>query len=389
MTTAGAPLVAVRLPAGPAWLQTANDLWDRGAAVLPLPHAGPPPAIAALLETLRPSTLIDEEGMHALDGGEPVPEGTAAVITTSGSTGAPKGVVLSHAALEASAGASLRRLGATSDDRWLCCLPLHHVAGVQVLVRSRLLGVEPVVHARFDLDAVAAQRDVSMVALVPTMLRRLLDAGTDLSHLRCVLLGGGAPGPVLDDAQLAGVAVTTTYGMTETAGGCVYDGVPLDGAKVIVASDGRIVLRGPMVADGYHRRPDLTAEAFRDGWFCTQDLGRRTPDGRLEVVGRADDIIVTGGENVPAAWVVELLEGHPAVAEAAVIGREDPRWGQRIVAYVVAQGVPPTLPELRAFVAQRTSRHVAPRELVLVETIPRLSSGKVDRLALLSEPARP
>ena len=376
-------LVAVRLPAGGRWLDTVEQVWAAGDAVVPLPVDEPDTVVRDTLAAVRPSALIDEAGRHELAGGVPVAPGTAAVVITSGSTGAPKGAVLSWAALEASARSSLTRLGATGDDRWLACLPLHHIAGLQVVVRSRMLGRPPVVLERFSVDGVAGARDATMVALVPTMLRRLLDAGVDLSHLRLVLLGGAAPGPrLLDDAAADGIHVVTTYGMTETCGGCVYDGVPLDGVAVELDTDEHIRISGPVLFSGYRLRDDDTGAVLRDDWLTTADLGRIT-DGRLEVLGRADDVIITGGEKVPAEWLAGLLEQHPDVAEAAVTGRADPEWGQRVVAYVVPRpSRSPTLASLRAFIAERAPAFAAPREVVVVDELPRLPSGKIDRLRL-------
>lgn len=376
-------LVALRLPPGPAWVGAAKGVWAQGDALLPLAPADPPAIVEAALDALRPAALIDGTGTTALAGGMPVAPGTALVLATSGSTGTPKGAVLSHRALRASAASSLARLGVGDDDRWLCCLPLHHVAGLQVIVRSQLMGSDPVIHDAFSVEAVAAERDVTVVSLVPTMLRRLLDAGADLRHLRRILLGGAAPGAaLLTEARDAGLDVVTTYGMTETGGGCVYDGHPLDGVKVRLEDDGRICLRGPVLFDGYRLRDDLTTDVLREGWLRTEDLGQWAPDGRLEVLGRADDVIVTGGEKVHAEWLAHLLEGHPAVAEAAVLPRPDPRWGQRVVAFVVAADSAPALDDLRAFVRDRAPAHAAPAELVIVERLPRLATGKIDRIAL-------
>jgi O-succinylbenzoic acid--CoA ligase len=236
----------------------------------------------------------------------------------------------------------------------------------------------------FDVNAVAARLpDVTMVALVPTMLRRLLDAGVDLSALRCVLLGGADPGAaLLDDAREREVRVVTTYGMSETAGGCVYDGRPLSGVRVDVDTGGLIRLAGPMLFSGYRRDPQRTAAVLDDGWFATSDVGRLARGGRLEVLGRADDVIVTGGENVPAGVVAALLEEHPAVAEAAVVGVADQQWGRRVVAVVAPRDQAPSLEVLRDFVAARAPRHAAPRQLVLVGRLPRLDNGKIDRLAV-------
>jgi O-succinylbenzoic acid--CoA ligase len=292
-------------------------------------------------------------------------------------------VVLSHAALEASARATMARLGVEPGDRWLSCLPWHHIAGLQVLLRARLFDLPLTVHERFDVARVAAEPDVTLVSLVPTQLVRLLDAGADLSRFRAILLGGAAAWPeLLDRAREAGARVVTTYGMTETCGGCVYDGVPLDGVDVRVDDDGRVQLRGPMLMSGYRLRDDLTAEAIVGGWFQTSDLG--SWDGeRLVVHGRADDVIVTGGENVVATQVASVVAAHPGVADVAVTGVPDGEWGERVVAVVVAAGAtPPTLLELREWVAERASAAAAPRQLVVVPAIPRLASGKLDRRAV-------
>ena len=377
-------LVALRLPPGPAWMAAAGAIWAKGNAILPLAPADPAAVTEATLAALRPSVLVDDQGAHALADGMPVSSGTAVVLVTSGSTGTPKGVVLSTEALNTAARLSVERLGVVATDRWLCCLPLNHVAGLLVLLRAAVTGVAPVIHAGFSVEAVAAEQEVTLVSLVPTMLRRLLDAGADLRHIRRVVLGGAAPGSqVLDDARRAGVDVVTTYGMTETAGGCVYDGVPLDGVGVRLDGDGRISLAGPTLFDGYRLRDDLTAVSLDGGWFRTDDLGRWDEDGRLEVLGRSDDVIITGGENVHAGAVADLLQRHPSVAEAAVAGRPDPEWGARVVAFVVPRGAEPTLEELRAFVREHAPASAAPREVVIVDDLPRLSSGKVDRQALL------
>ena len=380
----GSRLVAVRLPPGAAWHDAVERIWADGDAVVPLPADAPDEVVRATVAAVRPGALVDTAGWTDLVDGVAVADGTAAVVITSGSTGAPKGAVLSWAALEASARASLVRLDGTSDDRWLVCLPLHHIAGLQVLIRSRMLGVAPIVLDRFSIDGVANARGATMIALVPTMLRRLLDAGVDLSHLRRVLLGGAAPGPrLLDDAREAGIDVVTTYGMTETCGGCVYDGIPLDGVNVEIDHDGHIRIAGPVLFDGYRLRDDETAQVLRGGQLTTADLGRIV-EGRLEVLGRADDVIITGGEKVAAEWLAGLLEQHPDVAEAAVTGRDDPEWGQRVVAFVVPRpSRTPTLSGLRTFVGQHAPAHAAPRELVVVDDLPRLASGKVDRLRLV------
>jgi O-succinylbenzoic acid--CoA ligase len=223
-----------------------------------------------------------------------------------------------------------------------------------------------------------------LASLVPTQLVTLLDEGIDLRRFRVILLGGGAASEdLLERARAAGVPVVTTYGMSETAGGCVYDGVPLDGVDVALRPDGRIMLRGPMLMKGYRRRADLTAEAFEDGWLVTNDLGELDADGRLRVLSRVDDVIVTGGENVVAGAVATELRRHAAIADAEVIGVPDERWGQRVAAVVVSRvDPPPSLAELREWCRGTLQAVALPRQLVVVAAMPRLSSGKPDRLAL-------
>jgi O-succinylbenzoic acid--CoA ligase len=253
------------------------------------------------------------------------------------------------------------------------------------MLRSRLLGIPLTVHERFDVAAVDAS-PATLVSLVPTQLQRLLDVGVDLRRFRAVLLGGAAASPaLLDRARNAGAAVVTTYGMSETSGGCVYDGQPLDGVEVTIGDGGRIRIRGRVVMTGYRLRPDLTAEVLAtDGWLTTGDVGEIDQAGRLVVKGRADDVIVSGGENVVASEVAAVLGGHPDVVEAVVTGVPDEEWGQRVVAVLVARGDrAPALPELREFCAGRLPQAATPRGLVVVDELPRLLSGKPDRLAVL------
>jgi O-succinylbenzoic acid--CoA ligase len=364
-------LFALDLPPGEAFLEALDGAWARGDAVLPIDPRGARPAVEQMLAAMRPT--------------EPVQAGTAVVIGTSGSTGRPKGVVLSHAALDASARATMARIGVEAGDGWLSCLPWHHIAGLQVALRARRFGLPLVVHERFDVERVAAEAAVTLVSLVPTQLARLLDAGVDLSRFRVVLLGGAAAWPaLLDRARAAGAPIVTTYGMTETCGGCVYDGVPLDGVEVRIERDGRVGLRGPMMMSGYRLDERRTDDALRDGWLRTTDLGSWHGE-RLVVHGRVDDVVITGGENVVATEVAAVLADHPSVREAAVVGVPDPEWGHAVVAVVVPAGAAaPPLSELRSWVSSRMSAAAAPRRLVVVAAIPRLPSGKPDRNALVA-----
>lgn len=361
---------------GPVLLAALRSaLAGTGPAVLPLPadHVEAARVVAAL----RPDEpLADEE--------------VALVVPTSGSTGEPKGVLLTAACLRASATATLAHLG--GPGTWLSALAPTHIGGLQVLLRSLLTGTDPVALAPgpftpevFAAAPVPAGRRYT--ALVPTQLRRLLGTPAQdvLASYDAVLLGGAAaPEPLLQAAVAAGVRVVTTYGMSETSGGCVYDGAPLPGVRVLLDTDQRIRLSGPVVARGYRLRPDLTAAAFEGQTYVTGDLG--TWDGdRLVVLGRVDDLVVTGGEKVAPAAVEAALAGHPAVVEAAVVGVADQEWGQRVRAVVVLRA-PLTLDQAREHVAARLGRFAAPRELLAVDALPLLPSGKPDCAALRSLP---
>ncbi|HYP24209.1 MAG TPA: AMP-binding protein [Actinomycetota bacterium] len=367
-------LVALRWPPGPEMAARLERLWAEGAAVLPLRWDLPAPEIRRLLDLARPAALVEPGGTTRLD--DQLPARGALCLATAGSTGPPKLVELSRQALEAAARLTSAHLG-SEGARWLCCLPLDHVAGVMTVVRSRLHGAEPVVLPRFDAAEVAAA-DADAVSLVPLMLERLLAHGADLTRWRWILLGGAAVRPdLLDAARAAGANVVRTYGMTETCGGVVYDGEPLEGVEVRV-EEGIVALRTPTLMEGYRGQAPV-----RGGWFVTGDAGEW--DGRrLRVLGRADEMIVTGGENVSPAEVEALLASHPNVAEVAVAGAADPEWGQRVVAYVVPAGDAPSLEDLRAHVKGQAAAYKAPRQLVVVDSLPRLPSGKVARASLSS-----
>jgi O-succinylbenzoic acid--CoA ligase len=360
-----------------------------GPALLPVDPDLPQARLASLLGALAPATIETAEGTerrHASQSPGLSPD-TAVVIATSGSTGEPKGVELSAAALLHSARASLDRIGARPGDTWLSCLPPSHIAGLQVFIRSLLAGTVPVVRERLD-GAVAAAAGCQFVSLVPTQLRRLArgpQAGAALPAFRRILLGGAAVPPgLLESARSAGGSVTTTYGMTETCGGCVYDSVPLDGVSVELGAGGRIRVTGPVLFSAYRGRPDLTEQAMDGRWFVTSDIGELDESGRLAVLGRADGMINTGGEKVVADEVAAALEAAPGVREAAVVGQPDAEWGEIVTAIVVPAdpGAPPVLADLRAQLRGRLPGFALPRALVLVAALPLLPSGKPDLLAL-------
>lgn len=326
----------------------------------------------------------------ALRADEPIDDHIAVVVPTSGTTGTPKGAMLSVAALTASAVATHQRLG--GPGRWLLALPAHHIAGLQVLVRSALAGTTPVaLPASFAatelVSAVAAmgpgRRYVSLVAAQLTKALDDPDAAAALADLDAVLIGGGPmPVGVGERAAEAGVPVVRTYGMSETAGGCVYDGRALPGVTVRI-DDGRVVLGGAMVADGY--RNPATPDPFAEpGWFRTDDLGAVDESGVLSILGRVDDAISTGGLTVLPQLVENALASHPAVAECAVFAVPDERLGQRVVAAIVpAPGAAaPAVADVRAHVEKTLDGTAAPREIHIVDALPRRGIGKLDRKAL-------
>ncbi len=381
------PLVAALLRSG-ALAPAVVEAWEAGEAILPLNPAAPAAEVGRLLDLLRPTHLVDPDGRHPRTGGVPVPAGTAAVVATSGTTGTPKGVELTGAGLEAMGRGYSEGLDAGGGDRWLACLPLHHVAGLAILGRAWVTGVPCTTHDGFDLASVAASPAVegtTIVSLVPTTLKRLLDVGAPLHEYRRVIVGGApCPTELRARAEAAGVALVDAYGLSETWGGCVLNGTPIHGCDVRIADDGEILLRGAMVMRGYRFAPDVTAAAFDgDGWLRTGDAGTYE-DGVVTVTDRRKDLVISGGVNVSPTEVEGILAMHPAVADVGVAGAPDPEWGERVVAFVVPVDLdnPPTLGSLRAFAREQLAPAKLPREIVVVTEIPRTQSGKALRRLL-------
>lgn len=366
-------------------------LSGRGPALLPVP-ADDPVRTRLLVESQRP--------------GEPIDTRAALVVSTSGSTGTPKGAMLSADALGASAAATDTVLG--GPGRWLLALPAHHIAGLQVILRSLRSGFDPAVMdvtSGFDPAALPAAVDVARAgasraytSLVPGQLAKVLDEGPPeavaaLAGLDAILLGGAAAAPeLLARASAAGIRVVRTYGMSETAGGCVYDGLPLDGVAVRIgdgerndddaagAPVGRVWLSGPQVALGYRNAPGHPAFA-REGWFRTDDAGRIGPDGRLRILGRLDEAISVGGLTLLPQTVEDALRGHSAVVDVVVVGIPDTRLGARPVAAVTLRS-PAAPDELRAHVSAVLGAHSAPAAVAVLTELPTLPGGKVDRRAV-------
>jgi O-succinylbenzoic acid--CoA ligase len=402
-------LVAIPAACTPGFLAALRRAFDDGDAVLPLDRRLGPPAAKRLLAELRPAVLVDPQDPgqpeHPLADPVPVEEGDALVMATSGSTGAPKGVVLSHDALLASALATSDRLGVDpTRDRWLACLTPAHVGGLGVITRAWCTAtpLELAEHAGPEELAARAAGGATLVSLVATQLYRL--GAERAGAFRRIVLGGSAA----PDALPANV--TTTYGLTETAGGVVYDGIPLNGVEVRIdpgghdqgagsgtapgapgapGASGEILLRGPMLLRAYrsrlrHRDGDVVDPFDAHGFLATGDAGRIEPDGRLRVFGRIEECITTGGEKVWPAAVEAVLAGHPDLEAVAVCGIADAEWGERVVAYVVPHPDRPApgLTELRSLVASTLANYAAPRQLVIVDALPRTALGKIRRAEL-------
>lgn len=357
------------------------DALAGGPAVLPLD------ARDASAQKLRDAMAPDR----------PVEPGTAVIIATSGSTGEPKGVLLSAGALTASATATHDRLG--GPGHWLLATPAHYIGGLQVLVRSLLAGtsVEVVPPGPFRADrfaeaaaGVLCADGPRYTAMVPTQLTRLLDAGgAGLDAARAfdaIIIGAAATTDGLRErAADAGVRIVPAYGMSETASGCVYDGVPLDGVRAEIEPGGRILLSGPVLAHGYRLRPELTAETFVDGWFRTGDEGRLS-NGRLTVLGRLDNVINTGGVKVSAAAVERVLITRAGVRDACVVALPDAEWGQIVAAAVLLDpGVTADPDGLRAAVRTQLGAPAVPKLVRFVEALPTRGPGKIDRAAVVSQ----
>ncbi|MEX2204879.1 MAG: o-succinylbenzoate--CoA ligase [Myxococcota bacterium] len=440
-------LVATLLPNGLPFVELVHALPLCGAALMPLNVRLTPRELAFQLEDARPALLVHAGGALAenartaaprdlrrvavgpcdaplLSGVAPAARGTAAlrdaidleatgaILYTSGTTGTPKGAELPFSSLLWSAIGSAFHLGVVPGERWLACLPLFHVGGLSILVRSVLSGSEVVVHEQFSPRDVArslVEERVGLVSLVPLMLERLLDAWgahPAPSTLRCVLLGGAAaPKPLVERARALGFPIASTYGLSEAASqvatlplhevGLRADvvGKPLFCTEIRIADEsgaalppdtpGEILVRGPTLMRGYLRRPDETARTLRGGWLHTGDVGTLDAEGFLRVLDRRADLIVSGGENVYPAEVEAILLAHPDVAEAAVIGMPDSSFGQRVAAFIVpCDSGSATDSDLERFCRERLAGYKIPRAFHRLTELPRNASGKILRRAL-------
>lgn len=359
-------LTALNLPGSPDFVHALQSVWERGDAVFPLDRRLPVTAQRSMLQRFGVATVISEDGETALSDGEPVEPGDALVIATSGSSGPPKAAVLTHAAVEASARATSERLQVTDDDHWLACLPLAHVGGLSVITRSLITGTTLTVIDGFDADVVSAS-EATLVSLVTTALQRI-----DPSLFRAIVLGGARPPADRPPHCIA------TYGLTETGSGVVYNGKPLNSVEIEIR-DGEVHVRGPMLLRCYR---DGTSPLTSDGWLPTGDLGFLRDDGSLHVEGRRGDVINTGGEKVWPDDVERQLIQHPDIHDVAVTGLPDNEWGQIVAAFVVSARPNLSLDEIRAHCRAQLPGYALPKQLELVEAIPRTALGKVRRSEL-------
>jgi O-succinylbenzoic acid--CoA ligase len=373
----------------------AHALMKVGATLLPLGPRLTAAERAALVAAEEPIVDLDDAGELTQTEadlpllGEHDMDEVCARVLTSGSSGTPRPVGLTYGNFLWNAVGSAFNIGVDPADRWLCCLPLSHISGLGIVMRSVIYGTAAVVHDGFDVDHAAAALeadDITVVSLVATMLTRLLEAGADLSGPRAILVGGGpVPEEPLEEAIAKGATVVQTYGLTETCSQ-VTTLAPADAQRKLGSAgrplltthlrieEGEILVQGPTVAPG---------RADADGWLHTGDLGQIDEEGFLYVRDRIDDMIVSGGENVVPAEVEEVLLRHPEVADAAVIGREDPEWQQAVTAVVVLEGGSAVTPdELRHHCAESLASYKVPKRVELAAALPRTPSGKLMRRAL-------
>jgi len=378
---------------------------------------GTGPAIAPMADS--PEFIVRQtlEALRPNDPEFPLESNDIAIVSaTSGSTGTPKGVLLSKQALEASATAFGNRFG--TNNRWVVSMPAHRIAGIMVLVRSWFhnspFEIDPSVggartfeSAAFAATTMRAVRESAadgralMVSLVPTQIARLLESGSvgieALQSYDLVLSGAAAtPQPMLNRMRELGIKVSVSYGMTETCGGCVFDGRPLDGVKVSLGTKddvepGRVTISGPVTASGYRLRPDLDAVSFISGQVQTHDAGKLDSSGLLHILGRLDDVVTVGGVNVALSAVESLIRNHPAIEDVAVIDLQDELWGSIPIAYVVTRyhitDTSNLISEIQSTIRDQISRAAVPRTVQFVASLPMLDSGKIDRISLRMQAA--
>jgi O-succinylbenzoic acid--CoA ligase len=364
-------LVAIDMPAGVTFVNVLRKVWDSGDAVLPIDQRLPKVARKNLITQFKVSSLIGADGLRVkVAPGEPVDEGDALVVATSGSTGEPKGVVHTHGSIKAAVANTGARLGCSAADHWLACISLAHVGGLSVVLRALHFGSQLTIESRADKATIesAVKNGANMTSLVPTILHSV-----DISNFKTVLVGGAHTPTNLPSNAIS------TYGLTETFGGVVYNGEPIDGVEIRIGTDSEIEIRCDSLLRTYRNGIDPKNS---EGWLHTGDLGE-FKDGKLSVLGRKDDLIKTGGYKVWPIAVENSLRQHEVVADVVVAGTPDEKWGQTVTAWVVLR------PDTKSLRLEDLSKHVrltlpdycAPKKVFIVDEIPRSSLGK----ALMSE----
>ncbi len=356
------------MPCGPQMVDRIRRAWDEGDAIFPLDQRLPVPARAMVMEAVKPTKVATLENETDIPGTY-VETGDAVVVATSGTTGRPKAVVLTLDAVVASAQATSRRLGVTSSDKWLACLPPSHVGGLSVILRSIVTDTALITVPAFSVEGYdeAAREGATLVSLVSTALQRV-----DNTKFRTIVLGGARP------PQDRPANTVTTYGMTETGSGVVYDGIPLENVEIDIR-ESIIYVKAPMLMRA-HRNGE--SPLTHDGWLRTGDIGT-FENGRLTVEGREGDLIITGGENVWPEDVEAAIRTSPMINDVCVAGVPDNEWGQLVTAWIVANEQTLTLEDIRSHVKETLPAHCAPRRIEIVSEIPRTSLGKPKRAELI------
>ena len=368
-------LVGIDIPLSAEFVNTLQDIWSAGDCAFPIDQRLPHKQKDQLVKDFYVQEIITTDGRSVLETQEStITENDAVLFTTSGSSGTPKGVIHTHDSLRANANIVAQYFGDTSGMHWLACLPPSHVGGFGVISRALLWNCKLTTAPQFDAEQVEslARQGITHTSLVATALGRINSA-----LFENILLGGAKPPPTLPSN------VITTYGLTETMGGVVYNRTALIGVEISISADQEILIRGPVLMNRYYQQ-QLSHPIDNEGWLHTGDLGSMSSDHQLSVTGRRNELIISGGENIWPEVVEAALMNHPDVSEVCVVGVDDHEWGQRVVAFIVPTNTSAThsLVEWRDFVSESLPRFMAPRQVVIMNSIPRSALGKPQRQAL-------
>ena len=368
-------LVGIDIPLSDEFVSALQDIWNAGDCAFPIDQRLAQKQKAQLVEEFFVDEIVTTEGRSVLGAqGSTIAENDAVLFTTSGSSGTPKGVIHTHDSLRANADIVARYFGNTSQMHWLACLPPSHVGGFGVISRALIWNCKLTAVSQFDAEQVEslARQGVTHTSLVATALQRI-----NSEQFERILLGGAKPPPALPPN------VITTYGLTETMGGVVYNRTALTGVEISISADQEILVRGPILMNRYYQQ-QLSHPIDNEGWLHTGDLGSMSTNSQLSVIGRRSELIISGGENIWPEAVEAALTSHADVSDVCVVGIDDHEWGQRVVAFIVPTKTSLThsLSEWRDHVAESLPRFMAPRQVVLVDSIPRSALGKPQRQVL-------